>query len=213
MSGLVLTPADVSALVEVLRPSLATVPARRALVELALGFGSRALDGIDWSGDAQAFTVHLIGVLAAYGDVAPGEPALVAVLEMLRGQVGVDRQAAIDGLVAQLRAAGGRDGASGGSPAGAGGGSRVGPAAGTGIAVGSGSTPGQRRRKADRLAELQAKYDTFGRRIAALDTDIGRETDSLRRQVLEERKAEVVAERDAVAAEMGGLEHELGAQG
>ncbi len=188
MAGMALSSVDVAALADVLRPSLATVPARRSLVELALGFGSPVVDRLDWGGDTQSFTVHLIGVLAAYGEVEPGRPALVAVLEALREQVGLDRQAAIDGLIARVRAVGSASGASGGP-----------------------LTPGQRRRKADQLAELQARYDTLGRRIGALDLDIGRETDSMRRQVLEERKSDAVAERDAVAAEMDGLERELGA--
>lgn len=70
-------------------------------------------------------------------------------------------------------------------------------------------TPGQRRRLEQRLSELQEGYETLRRRIAALDTDIGREPDGERRQGLQERKAERVAERDAIAAEMDDLERRL----
>ena len=41
---------------------------------------------------------------------------------------------------------------------------------------------------------MQSQYDTWTRRIAALDTDIGRALGSLEKQVLEERRGEVVAD-------------------
>ncbi len=69
-------------------------------------------------------------------------------------------------------------------------------------------TPGQRRRLDQRLRELQAEHDTLSRRIQAIDTDIGRATDSLGKQVAEDRKADFVARRAAVAAEMDDLERQ-----
>ncbi len=56
------------------------------------------------------------------------------------------------------------------------------------------------------LDELQRRFDTLTRRIAALDTDIGRELDSERRLALEARRADLVHERDEVTGEMARLE-------
>jgi hypothetical protein len=50
--------------------------------------------------------------------------------------------------------------------------------------------------------ELQRRYDTLTRRIAALDTDLGRELDSERKLVLAERRAELAAERERVAQDL-----------
>jgi hypothetical protein len=52
--------------------------------------------------------------------------------------------------------------------------------------------------------ELRRRYDTLTRRIAALDTDLGRELDSERKLVLAERRVELAAEREQVAQD---LEH------
>jgi hypothetical protein len=60
-----------------------------------------------------------------------------------------------------------------------------------------------------RLGELQRRYDTLTRRIAALDTDIGRALQSLDKQVLEERKSDLVLERDQVAEEMESIAKQL----
>lgn len=67
----------------------------------------------------------------------------------------------------------------------------------------------ERRHLELRQVELQKRYDTMSRRIAAIDTDIGRELDSLRRQILDERRSELAAERDQVASELMLIEHRL----
>lgn len=97
--------ANRAALVRLLQPVFATQDQRRALVELALGWDSPALATIDWSGEAQVFTVRLVGVLADFGEVAPGQQALVAVLATLRERLGADRQAEIDDLLDALAGA------------------------------------------------------------------------------------------------------------
>jgi hypothetical protein len=71
-------------------------------------------------------------------------------------------------------------------------------------------TANQRQRLEGELARLQTQYDTYTRRIAALDTDIGRALSSLDKQVLEERRDEVVAERQKIADEMQRIEAQLG---
>lgn len=52
------------------------------------------------------------------------------------------------------------------------------------------------------LLELQAQFDGLTARIAALDKDIALETDSERRGVLREKRAELAREREAIAGEM-----------
>lgn len=70
-------------------------------------------------------------------------------------------------------------------------------------------TPGERERLKTELSRLRTQYDTWTRRIAALDTDIGRALGSLEKQVLEERRTEVVSEREKVAGEMQEIEARL----
>ena len=67
-------------------------------------------------------------------------------------------------------------------------------------------TPSERERLKAELARLQAQYDTRTRRIAALDTDIGQTLGSLEKQVLEERRGGVDAERQKVADQMQRIE-------
>lgn len=59
------------------------------------------------------------------------------------------------------------------------------------------------------LEELQKKYDTLSKRIAALDIDVGRALDNLTKQVREEERVEKKTERDKVAAEMEDIERQL----
>ena len=61
--------------------------------------------------------------------------------------------------------------------------------------------------------ELQRRYDTLTNSIANLDIDIGRELDSERKRVLEQRRADYVAERNQVVADMQRIEQQLGEQG
>lgn len=74
----------------------------------------------------------------------------------------------------------------------------------------SAMTLGQRRRLQSELSRLQGQYDTWTRRITALDTDIGRALDALQKQVLEERRADLLAERDLVAQQIEDIETQLG---
>ena len=57
--------------------------------------------------------------------------------------------------------------------------------------------------------ELRRRYDTLTKRIAALDTDIGRELDSERKLTLSERRADALAERDQIAADVARIEQQL----
>lgn len=60
-----------------------------------------------------------------------------------------------------------------------------------------------------RLGELQRRYDVLTRRIAALDTDIGRELQSLQRDVLEEGRLDYTTERDKVWSDIEQIKRQL----
>gem|GEM_PF-723888 len=85
-------------LVTFLQPHMADPDERRALVELAL-HGCSVLGQIDWRGAAVTFTIRLLRTLDEYGSCEPNKPAIVALLETLREQVGSDKQAQIDLLI------------------------------------------------------------------------------------------------------------------
>jgi len=57
------------------------------------------------------------------------------------------------------------------------------------------------------LSELQAQFDALTARITALDRDIALETDSERRSVARERRAELAREREAAAADIEMMQH------
>ena len=60
-----------------------------------------------------------------------------------------------------------------------------------------------------KLGELQRRSDTLTKRIAAVDTDIGRALDGMTHQVLEERRNDLATERDQVASEIEEIERRL----
>src|SRR5215813_963489 len=88
-------------IVALLLPEMDDAGARKSLVEGAL-LGSPVLRKIQWDGAADTFTKRLTRQLHEFGQVAPGKPAIVALLEEVKGQVGADRQARIDALLTQL---------------------------------------------------------------------------------------------------------------
>ena len=71
-------------------------------------------------------------------------------------------------------------------------------------------TPAQRKHLETERDELQKRYQTLTRRIEALDTDIGRELDSERKLVFQERRSDLAADRDQVLSELTGIERQLG---
>ena len=88
--------------VALLLPDMGDANARQALVEGAL-YGCPVLQKIQWDGAARPFTVQLVRLLNAYGELEPGRPALGALLEEVKTQVGADRAAQIDQLLALLQ--------------------------------------------------------------------------------------------------------------
>lgn len=74
---------------------------RRALLQLAVG-DSPVYYHIQFGTPANTFTVQMISTLEQFGEIRPGQPALVALLEASRAQVGVNQQATIDHLIAKV---------------------------------------------------------------------------------------------------------------
>lgn len=80
----------------------------------------------------------------------------------------------------------------------------------------AGGTPPPRgdavmRHLQQQVAELQSRYEALSKRIAALDKDLGRTLDSEAKLTLEERRQELVLERNLVADQMARIEHQLSA--
>lgn len=75
---------------------------RRALLRLALN--DAAYRRIRFSGTADTFTIQMLSELLQYGEIAPGKPAVSALLDILRDRVGINQQAEIDQWQATLHA-------------------------------------------------------------------------------------------------------------
>lgn len=70
-------------------------------------------------------------------------------------------------------------------------------------------THGEAERLRQELVGLQANYDRVSKRIAAVDLEISRALDSLSKQVWEEKRAELVADRASVVEAMRRIELQL----
>jgi formylglycine-generating enzyme required for sulfatase activity len=90
-------------IVAVMLPEMDDAQVRKALVESAL-YGCSVLQKIRWDGPARSFTSQLARLLDEFGEIEKDRPAIVAVLEEVRAQVGADRQKQIDDLVVKLKA-------------------------------------------------------------------------------------------------------------
>ena len=86
--------------VSILIPHMQTENQRQAILTLALPETAR--DQVNLSGAPRTFVVNMVQKLQAFGDVSPGTPAIVAVLDVVAGQVGIDGQARIARLREQL---------------------------------------------------------------------------------------------------------------
>ncbi|GEM_PF-6002991 len=73
------------------------------LIHLAFFGHSSLIKSIKLGSAAQEFAVHLVEQCRNYGDIEPGYPALVILLQYLREVVGINNQAIIDKLIIKLR--------------------------------------------------------------------------------------------------------------
>jgi len=88
-------------LVDLLTPYMAGEDERRTWLQLALGH-TPLYHHINFKGPANTFTVQMITTLLNYGEVAPGVEALWALLDVLKTQVGGNRQRAIEQVQSKL---------------------------------------------------------------------------------------------------------------
>ncbi len=89
-------------LVTLFTPHFETLDQRRTLVGGAF-FGTDVLAKVQLEGTPNEFTTRTIQMLIQHGEVEPGTPAIIYLMQQLRGTVGVDKQAEIDALMEQVR--------------------------------------------------------------------------------------------------------------
>jgi len=89
-------------LLRLLRPHLQDEKERKGYLIRALGTNTDALNLI-WNEPVNIFVPHMVQELVAFGEITPGKPALCALLEVIREDVGVDTQDSIDKLLQQIR--------------------------------------------------------------------------------------------------------------
>ncbi len=92
-------------LTDLLAPSMRSESARRALLIEAL-IDIPLLDQIEYGGSTRTFIINMISRLIDYGELASGQPALWALMETVRAQVGPDKQRRIDALQPVLNPSG-----------------------------------------------------------------------------------------------------------
>ena len=90
-------------LLHLLRPYLRDENERRTYLMRALGMDTPVLNRLVWSTSVDVFITNMVNELVAFGDIAPGQPALCALLEVIREEVGVDVKDNIEKLLLQIR--------------------------------------------------------------------------------------------------------------
>lgn len=75
---------------------------RQVVIQEAFLDEPQLLERIDFSGSSRRFTSDLVRELYKYGETTQGKPALVVLLEIVRSQVGRERQREIDEIIALL---------------------------------------------------------------------------------------------------------------
>jgi len=86
-----------------LRPYMKDDMERSAYLIRALGTDAPVLYRLDWDTPVNVFIPNMVKELVDFGKIAPGKPALCALLEVICEDVGVDIKARIDELLRQLR--------------------------------------------------------------------------------------------------------------
>jgi len=95
--------ASIQKLLILLRPYLRDENERRAYLLRALGMNAPVLNRLILNTSVDVFITNMVNELVAFGDIAPGQPALCVLLEVIREDVGVNNKARIDELLQQLR--------------------------------------------------------------------------------------------------------------
>jgi len=85
-----------------LRPLMATEQSRQARLTRAFHAYPGLLDRVATGGETGVFLSHLLQTLRDYGEVEPGRPALRALLESVKDEVGAGDRAKIDQIIQSL---------------------------------------------------------------------------------------------------------------
>ncbi|MBD2065999.1 hypothetical protein H6F93_00335 [Leptolyngbya sp. FACHB-671] len=94
--------AIIQKLLLLLRSHLQDEKERKGYLIRALGTNTDALNLI-WNQPVNIFVPNMVQELVAFGEITPGQPALCALVEIIREDVGVDTQDSIDKLLQQIR--------------------------------------------------------------------------------------------------------------
>jgi len=94
--------AIIQKLLLLLRPHLQDGMERKGYLIRALGTQADGLNLI-WNQPVNIFVPNMVHELVVFGEITPGKPALCALLEVIREDVGVDTQDSIDKLLQQIR--------------------------------------------------------------------------------------------------------------
>ncbi|MEP0885150.1 hypothetical protein NDI49_26725 [Trichocoleus sp. ST-U3] len=94
---------SIQKLLVLLRPYLQNENERRAYLIRALGINAPVLNRLVWNTPVDVFITNMVNELVAFGDIAPGQSALCALLEVIREDVGLDVKDNIDKLLLQIR--------------------------------------------------------------------------------------------------------------
>jgi hypothetical protein len=90
-------------LLRLLRPYLRDENERRAYLIRALGLDTPVLNRLVLNTPGDVFITSMVKELLDFGEIAPGKPALCALLEVIREDRGVNIKLIIDELLGQLR--------------------------------------------------------------------------------------------------------------
>ncbi|NER46186.1 MAG: WD40 repeat domain-containing protein [Symploca sp. SIO1A3] len=90
-------------LLHLLRPYLQDEGERKAFLFRALGFETVERLNLVWKQPTNTFIPELLKELVNFGEIVSGQPALCALLKVIREDVGVDVQSEIDKLIFQIK--------------------------------------------------------------------------------------------------------------
>ncbi|NER31859.1 MAG: hypothetical protein F6J89_30700 [Symploca sp. SIO1C4] len=93
---------SIQQLLSLLKPYLRNEGERRAYLIRALGMKADSLN-LMWNEPVNTFIPNMVQTLVAFSEITPGKPALCALLEVIREDVGGDKKARIDELLQQIR--------------------------------------------------------------------------------------------------------------
>lgn len=88
--------------VYLLAPQMNSISKRQDLVRLALYDAPMLLQRIDYEGDAQQFTIHVVHECDQFGQISPGRLAIVALLEQFSEEMSNEGQRQIETLITTI---------------------------------------------------------------------------------------------------------------